>query len=293
MPARRRFTHNTIAVVYDFDGTLSPQPMQEYTVLPKLGVPARRFWNEVDREIRKTKAEAMLVYMRLLLEKAELKRVHIGRSDFAAMAKSIKYFPGVESWFGRVNDFVRKESDGAVNIQHYIISSGIREILDGIAIRRHFRRIYASEYHYDHHGVAVFPKVLITDTTKTQYLFRINKGRLEQTESINEHMPEHLRPIPFSNIIYIGDGVTDVPGMAVTRLNGGNAVAVYRPGSAHDIRVCRELLAANRVNFIAPADYRPGRTLERRVRRLLRSVIAQIDYRRELFECRRGYGLEK
>lgn len=285
------FHRNTIAMVYDFDGTLSPQPMQEYTVLPKIGKPAHQFWREVDREKEKDQAEGMLVYMRHLLEQAEQKRIHIGRSDFAAMAKSIDYFPGVQTWFQRMDSHVRRAGKGHVRLQHYLISAGLKEILEGTSVRSHFSQIYASEYHYNHHGVAVFPKVLITDTTKTQYLFRINKGRERQTESINEHMPEHERPIPFRNIIYIGDGHTDVPSMTVTRQNGGNAVSVYAPDSDKSLRVSRELLAARRVDFIAPADYHHNSLLEKRVKLLLETVIADIGYQRELFQCRHEHGV--
>jgi len=285
------FRRNTIAMVYDFDGTLSPQPMQEYTVLPKLGIPATDFWRQVDEEKQRDQAEGMLVYMRHLLEEAERKRIHIGRKDFAAMARFIKYFAGVETWFGRMNAFVRRAGRGNVKVRHYLISAGLREILEGTSLHRHFRRIYASEYHYDHHGVATFPKVLITDTTKTQYLFRINKGREQQIESINEHMPEHERPIPFGNIVYIGDGDTDVPSMTVTRNNGGHAVAVYNPASKRSLQTCRELLRAGRADLIAPADYRHNGVLEKRVKLLLSSMIAGIGYESERHRCRQEHGI--
>lgn len=285
------FHRNTIAIVYDFDGTLSPQPMQEYTVLPKIGKAPREFWQDVDNVKERDQAEGMLVYMRLLLEEAEHKRIHIGRDDFAAMADQIEYYPGVETWFQRMDSYVQRGSKGRVHLQHYLISAGLKEILEGTSIRKHFRQIYASEYHYDHHGVAVFPKVLITDTTKTQYLFRINKGRERQTESINEHMPEYERPIPFRNIVYIGDGHTDVPSMTVTRQNGGNAVSVYVSDSDKSVKISRELLAARRVDFIAPADYRRDSVLEKRMKLLLDAIIADVGYQGELLRCRDEHGI--
>ena len=287
MTIQKRFVQNTIAIVYDFDGTLSPQPMQEYTVLPKIGVKPREFWNEGSKESRDTVSEAMLVYMRLLLQKAEDARTHIGRKDLIRMGKAIKYFPGVERWFPQINKFVRKEGEGRIKIKHYIVSAGLKEILEGTSIRKQFARIYASEYHFDHHDRATFPKLLITDTAKTQYLFRINKGKEDLGESINDHMPESLRPIPFSNIIYIGDGITDVPSMAVTKSNGGNTIAVYKKNSRKGKNVCEKLLDVGRVHFIAQADYGSGSNLDKRVKILLRSVIANIEYERELFDCRR------
>jgi len=282
---RKSFFQNTIALVYDFDGTLSPQPMQEYTVLPKIGVEPKEFWAAVNREARETESDMMLVYMRHIIEALERVRVDVKREDFAAMAGAIEYFPGVPTWFARVNAYVKRRSRGQVKIQHYLISAGQKEILEGISIRRHFKRIYASEYYFNNHGVATFPKFLITDTLKTQFLFRINKGREAITESINEHMPEGERPIPFPNMIYVGDGMSDVPSMALTKKSGGHAVAVYDRKKAGGQASCAELLRAGRVDFIAEADYRKASRLSRRVELLLDAIIANIAYSREAFQC--------
>jgi phosphoserine phosphatase len=283
----KSFFQNTIALVYDFDGTLSPQPMQEYTVLPKIGVEPAAFWAMVNAEARDTESDPMLVYMRHIIEALDRARVDVKREDFAAMASAIEYFPGVTAWFERMNAYVKKRSKGAVKLQHYLISAGQKEILEGVSIRRHFKRIYASEYHFNHHGVATFPKLLVTDTLKTQFLFRINKGLELVTESINEHMPEAERPIPFANMIYVGDGMTDVPSMALTKKSGGHTVAVFDPRSEKQRAICVKLLEANRADFIAPADYRKASKLSRRVELLLDAIIADVAYRREAFEVRR------
>ena len=279
----KSFFQNTIALVYDFDGTLSPQPMQEYTVLPKIGVEPKQFWTMVNREARETESDPMLVYMRHIIEALEQHKVDVKRADFAHMARAIEYFPGVPTWFARMNAYVKRRSRGRVAVQHYLISAGQREILDGASIRKHFKRIYASEYHFNHHGVATFPKLLVTDTLKTQFLFRINKGRESITESINEHMPEADRPIPFANIIYLGDGMTDVPSMALTKKSGGHAVAVYDPKKGGHA-TCLKLLDAGRVDFIAAADFRKASKLTRRVELLLDAIIADVAYRREAYE---------
>ena len=283
----KSFFQNTIALVYDFDGTLSPQPMQEYTVLPKIGVEPARFWAMVNAEARATESDPMLVYMRHIIEALDLAKVDVKREDFAAMASAIEYFPGVTTWFTRMNAYVKKRSRGTVKIQHYLISAGQKEILDGVSIRKHFKRIYASEYHFNHHGVATFPKLLVTDTLKTQFLFRINKGLEKVTESINEHMPEDQRPIPFANMIYVGDGMTDVPSMALTKKSGGHTVAVFDPKSERQRGICVKLLDAGRADFIAAADYRKASKLSRRVELLLDAIIADVAYRREAFEVRR------
>lgn len=285
-PVTASFFQNTIALVYDFDGTLSPQPMQEYTVLPKIGVEPAQFWAMVNREARETESDPMLVYMRHIIEALERERVDVKREDFAAMARAIEYFPGVPTWFARMNAYVKKRSRGQAKLQHYLISAGQKEILDGVSIRKHFKRIYASEYHFNHHGVATFPKFLVTDTLKTQFLFRINKGIEAVTESINEHMPEGERPIPFPNIVYVGDGMTDVPSMALTKKSGGHTVAVYDPAGDRGRATCVKLLDAGRADFVAEADFRAGSRLARRVQLLLDAIVADIAYRREAFECR-------
>ena len=282
-----RFFQNVIALVYDFDGTLSPQPMQEYTVLPKIGAEPAAFWAQVNREARETESDPMLVYMRHILEALEREKVHVKREDFAKMASAIQYFPGVEDWFTHMNAYVRRKSGGKVKLQHYLISAGQREILDGASIRKHFKQIYASEYHFNHHGLATFPKLLVTDTVKTQFLFRINKGKESITESINEHMPEEERPIPFQNMVYVGDGMTDVPSMALTKKSGGHTVAVYDRRNTKGKATCIKLMHAGRADFIAEADYREGSKLARRVQLLLDAIVADIAYRREAHAVRR------
>lgn len=278
---RRRFLQDTVALVYDFDGTLTPQPMQNYTVLPALGVSAGRFWEEVNAEVQRTGADQMLTYMRLLVEKVEQNRAHVTREDLRRLAAAIRYFPGVEDWFERIDRYVQAASGGQVKVAHYLISAGLREILEGASIKRHFTRIYASQYYFDHHERATFPTVVINDTAKTQYLFRINKGREEPLDSINEYMPEAARPVPFAHMLYIGDGMTDVPCMTVTKKNGGFAIAVYRPRNARSLEVCRTLARGERIDYFAPADYRAGGKLERRVKVILDLIIARIRFARE------------
>ena len=284
---RKIFKQNTIAMVYDFDGTLSPQPMQEYTVLPELGVSPQAFWDECQREARKYNADAMLTYMRLLTEKIEAKQTHLDKKKLRDLAEGIRYFPGVETWFDRINRHVQDISAGKIKIKHYIISAGLKEILEGVKIRQHFERMYASEYYFDHHDAARFPTVVINDTSKTQYIFRINKGIEDINRSINDYMPESERPIPFENMLYIGDGLTDVPCMTVTKNNGGFAVAVHKSRNPQSLAVCRKLARANRIDYYAPADYRAGKTLERRVKLILNVIMARIMFHKEQFTFQR------
>lgn len=283
---------STLAIVYDFDGTLTPQPMQEYTVLPELGISGSEFWKEVDEEVRRTGGDSILTYMRLLVEKIEANKAHLSREALRELAAGIEYYPGVEQWFDRVNAYVDERSEGLVETRHYIISAGLSEILEGVSIKDRFTRIYASQYYFDHHEAARFPTIVINDTAKTQYLFRINKGREQALETINEYMPEAERPIPFQHMLYVGDGLTDVPCMTVVKNYGGFAVAVHKPRSPESVAVCRELVEANRIDFYAPADYRAGRKLEKRVHKILDLVIARIRLEHErvdfLAESARG-----
>lgn len=266
--------HRTIAIVYDFDGTLSPHSMQEYTVLPQIGIKGPKFWDEVRKENRRIQGEIMITYMMKMLDLANEKRVKITQKALRQSAIHIKYFPGVKKFFRRINEYVRKISEGRVKVHHYVISAGLKEILDGISIRNDLERIYASEYNYNHYGAATFPKLVITDTVKTQFLFRINKGKEDLDQSVNEHMPEEERPIPFSNILYLGDGLSDVPSMTVTMKNRGYAIAVYSNREGN--RVCRKLFRAARVDFMAKADYRSGSDLDKAIKQVLRIMVESI-----------------
>ncbi len=281
MPRKEPYHRSTLAIVYDFDGTLTPQPMQEYTVLPQLGLSGAEFWSSVNAEVRRTGGDPILTYMRLLVEQIESNKAHLGREDLRRLAAGIEYYPGVDSWFDRVNAYVDAATGGHVETRHYIISAGLGEILKGVSIRDHFARIYASQYYFDHHDAARFPTVVINDTAKTQYLFRINKGREEPLETINDYMPEGERPIPFQHMLYLGDGLTDVPCMTVVKNYGGFAIAVHKPRHAETIQVCRKLAAGNRIDFYAPADYRAGQLLERRVNKILDLIIARINFETE------------
>jgi len=286
----RKFKHNVIAVVYDFDGTLTPQPMQEYTILPELGIKdGKRFWKQVNQESAQTNGEAIVTYMRLMLEKSKSRRFSVTAQRLKELAKNINYFPGVRTYFKRINDYVKKQFNRDIELRHYVISSGLKEIISGTSIAKYFYKVFASEYYYDEYGAATFPNVIVNDTLKTQFIFRINKGKENLSENINLHMPVPLRPIPFQNIMYIGDGLTDVPCMTVIRKNGGYAIAVYKSHSSRGKKTCRELLKAERVNFIAKADYKSGTDLDRLIKLLLGNIVEGIRYGRESFKQSEKY----
>jgi len=282
----RPFEKKVIALVYDFDGTLSPKPMQEYTFLPKIGEDPKAFWAESNRIAREQGADSLITYMHLMYKKAKARGVRIDRDDLVALGRDVELYPGVEQWFDEVAEYVRiaTETQGVV-LRHYLVSSGLSEIIEGTRIYPRFHNVFASEYWFDAYDLP-YPKRVITDTGKTQYLFRINKGIEDLGDSINEHMPEVARPIPFSNMIYFGDGDTDVPSMAVMRKNGGYAMAVHGPGKQR--QKCVDLFKAGRCDFFAQADYRRGSDLFRRTCLLLDRILADIHVREEMWHLERG-----
>ncbi len=275
------FDKKTIALVYDFDGTLSPRPMQEYSFLPQLGIDAKEFWTECGRIARAQRADPLITYMHLMYKKAKEKGIRIDREDLVAQGATVELYAGVTDWFDAIGDYIALRSESAgVTLRHYLVSSGLTEIIEGTPIRKHFHNVFASEYWFDAYETP-YPKRVITDTGKTQYLFRINKGIEDLGESINDHMPEGSRPIPFSNMIYFGDGDTDVPSMALMKKSGGHAIAVHSPDE--NPAKCLELFKAGRVDFYAPADYRRGSALFTRTCLLLDRMLADIRVKEEVW----------
>jgi phosphoserine phosphatase len=287
-PAARRprgFDKKIIALVYDFDGTLSPRPMQEYAFLPEIGEDPKAFWAECNRVAKAEKADSLITYMHLMYKKAKARGIRIDRADLVRQGASVELFPGVTEWFDEIEGYVkiRAESNG-VTLRHYLVSSGLKEIIEGTSIYPRFHNVFASEYWFEAYDLP-YPKRVITDTGKTQYLFRINKGVEDLGESINHHMPEGVRPIPFANMIYFGDGDTDVPSMAVMRKNGGHAIAVHPSGK--NKTKCTDLFKAGRVDFFAAADYRRGSDLFRRTCLLIDRILADIRVEEEIWRLGR------
>jgi len=272
---------NTIALVYDFDGTLIPKTMQEYTIIPRLKLDSDKFWSQIIKEANDTEGEIMMIYMRQLITHAESMNINITREEFKLMASKIKYFKGVETWFDNINQYI-KSKHHKIKVAHYVISAGHHEILESTSIHHKLTNVFGSKYYFDDKGRATFPKNVVTDTAKTQFLFRINKGKEKVSDSINSHMPEDKRPIPFENMIYIGDGLTDVPSMALIKKQNGHAVSVYPKNSKEQKKVSADLLSAKRVDFIAEANYTKSSILYKRICLLIDMISARIKYTNEL-----------
>jgi haloacid dehalogenase-like hydrolase len=272
--------HVPLAICYDFDGTLSPGYMQNYDFIPKLGMKTGDFWSEVKTLAKEQDGDEILIYMGYMLRKADQAGVSVKREAIEKFGESIELFEGVESWFARVNKYGRARG---VAVEHFVISSGLREMIGGTKIGRNFREVFASGFWYDHEGVARFPALGVNYTTKTQYLFRINKGSYEvwDKEKVNSYVPPDERPVPFKNMVFFGDGETDIPCFRLVKDQGGHSIAVYRPRAKKGGKaVADKLIEQGRVNFAVPACYVEGSEADQTIKAIVDKIAADAALRR-------------
>jgi len=265
----------TIAIVYDYDQTLSPTYMQDEAIFPTFGIRPDAFWRKCGQLVEKEGYDNELAYMKAMLDCLEMDRPT--NAELRKLGERLNFYPGLPEMFEQLSkDLLSPEQLAhGIEVEHYIISSGLRILLEGSRLAPHVKAIFGCEFADDEQGRITFPKRVISHTQKTQYLFRINKGMLDMSQDVNDHMPPELRPVPFTNMIYIGDGPTDVPCFTVMRRNGGQAIAVYNPDDPEraGFRKCYQLCVhAERVKNIAPSDYRQGSHL----RLLLEEMVKEI-----------------
>ena len=262
-----------MAICYDFDGTLSPRSMQEYGFIRALGIEANAFWTKSNMLARKQNADQITSYMHQMKLESQKRHLPFQKAKLKSYGQAVELFAGLDTWFKRVNAYGRKRG---LSVEHYIISSGLKEILEGTAIAKSFTAIFASSFIYDGHGNAVWPAQVVNYTNKTQFLFRINKGCLDIADDrkINKRIPESEKHIPFSRMIYIGDGETDVPCMLTLKSDGGHSIAVYQPKIPESCQNAQLLLDDKRADFAAPADYREGKPAEVYVKALIDKIAA-------------------
>jgi hypothetical protein len=261
------------AIAYDFDGTLAPGNMQEYDFVPAIGMNKKAFWKEVADLAKRHNADSILMYMMHMIDKAHTAQVPVHKEDFVKFGRSVTLFEGVECWFDRIKRYGKERG---VLVEHYIISSGIREMIQGTSIAKKFSSIYASSFIYDHNGVAKWPALAVNYTTKTQFLFRINKGVLNVYDNtkINEFIPTEDRPVPFNNMVFLGDGDTDIPCFRTVKSQGGHSIAVYKPSTHGAKGKAEKLKKEGRVNFVAPANYSENGELDTFVKGIIDKVVA-------------------
>ena len=257
-----------IAFLYDFDKTLCTTDMEDYAFIPSLGYTPAEFWGRANAFGWENRMDGLLAYMYTMIQECAAQNIKLDRAFLNHCGESIQLFPGVREWFARINAF--GESLG-VQVEHYVISSGLREIIEGSGIAQEFREIYACEFYYNENCDACWPKLDVNFTNKTQFVYRINKGILDvsRDKELNDSMPDDSKRVPFTNMIYMGDGLSDVPCMKMMRAYGGQAIAVYQASNRQGVE---KLLADGRVDFIFPADYREGMELDRTVRDILRKM---------------------
>jgi len=245
---------STIALVFDYDQTLAPRFMQDDVLFPEFGIDAKSFWEKCNELVEE-------------------------------LGQNLTFFPGVEEMFNQIREccLTPEHKAAGVKVEYYIISSGLKALLDGSKLAKHVKRIYGCEFGEDASGNISFPKRSISHTTKTQFLFRINKGMLDYDEDVNDHMPPDIRPIPFENMLYVGDGPTDVPCFTVMNRFNGNGIAVYNPEdeSRRSFGKCYTLVETGRVKHIAPADYRGGSHLRLVLEKMVTSIADQILQQRQ------------
>jgi 2-hydroxy-3-keto-5-methylthiopentenyl-1-phosphate phosphatase len=265
-----------IAIIYDFDGTLAKGNIPEHGILQELGINKNDFWSEVKETTKETDADEVIVYMHLLAKKAAEKSIRLTKESLNKYGKgNIPFFEGVISWFPRISNFFNNEN---YNINHYIVSSGLQEVIETTEISKYIKKIFASKYIYRKDGAIDSPGVAINYTTKTQYLFRINKGILNHydNKSLNTWVPLKERPVPFSKMIYIGDGDTDIPAMKMVRAQGGISIGVFDPETWNDPSSQKriyKLISEDRVHYVAPADYSDGSQLDIVIKGVLDRMI--------------------
>lgn len=262
------------AILYDFDSTLAPTDMQAYDFIPRMGMTPPEFWKRTGEFSEKTGCEKILSYLYTMKEVAKEKGIKMDRAFLNECGRNISYFPGVTTWFNRINKY---GEDHGVTVEHYLVSSGNREIVEGCSIAKEFKQIYGCEYIFDEEtGEAVWPKLAINYTQKTQYFFRISKGATETTDDKAVNEKTLSRRVPYPNIVYIGDGLTDVPSMLLVKNNGGKSIAVYPKGKEEKVA---HLVEDGRVNYACPADYGVKRPLEKIIHLIIKGIAvnSQLD----------------
>ncbi len=264
-----------VALIYDFDGTLSPGNMQEYDFIPAIGKSNHEFWERSNQTAFEQDGDPILAYMYQMLHEAQSAGKSLRRESFAQSGQNIQLYEGVKEWFPRINAYA---AERGIKLHHYINSSGLREMIEGTPIAKEFRKIYACSFFYNVDGVAYWPAVAVNYTNKTQFIFKINKGTESVYDSvrINEFIEEDKRPVQFRHMIYFGDGTTDIPCMKLVKQQGGHSIAVYNPRSRQKRQEMLRLIRDNRVSYVCPADYSPDKEIDRLVKMIIDKIA--VDY---------------
>lgn len=261
-----------VAIMYDFDETLAPGNMQDYAFIPNLKISPNEFWRETSRFSKKHNMDSILAYMYMSIKMVKEKKIKINKDEFYKQGKAISFFEGVQGWFHRINEYARSLD---LEVEHYIISCGLKEILEGTEIAKEFKRIFACSFAYDENNEPIWASQAINYTSKTQYIYRVRKDKLDNLydpHELNQYVEDRSSLLPYTNMIYIGDGETDVPCMKMVKTYGGHSICVYNPNSNKKKVIANKLFNDGRVNFIAPADYKEDSKIDCIIKDLLKKV---------------------
>ena len=272
-----------LAICYDFDKTLTPDNMQAQGYIQSVGYDVQRFWDETDKLAHEHGMDTNLAYMYKMVIEAEGNLV-LNRKALMEYGAKVKVFPGVEQWFGRIREYGR---DNGVIVEHYIISSGLQEMIEGTEMAQSgaFDRIYASSFYFNERGLVKWPAQVVNYTNKTQFLFRIEKGTLDVNDpGVNDYFPPEQIRVPFRNMVYIGDSDTDIPCMKLVNVNGGHSIGVYNPETGRKEKV-QKMFRDQRIRYYAPADYTEGSELDTLVKKIILRTSANEALEAAHFHC--------
>lgn len=270
-----------LAICYDFDKTLSPDDMQAQGYIQSIDYEIAEFWKQSNQLASDNDMDQNLAYMYMMASKS-IGKVLFTKETLHKDGGKVQLFPGVETWFERVNEYGKRKG---VIVEHYIISSGLKEMIDGTKVATKFKKIYASSFYFDEDGVAVWPAQVVNYTNKTQFLFRIEKGVLDiNDQAVNSYFEPNQYRVPFRNMVYIGDSDTDIPCMKLVNINGGHSIGVYNSETKDKSKVFR-MLDENRIKYFAPADYTEGSKLEQLVQQIIDRTITNEILEDVHFDC--------
>lgn len=262
-----------LAICYDFDKTLSPSDMQAQGYIQSVGYDETdEFWKKSNQLASSNDMDQNLAYMYMMVTEAD-GRIVVNKKNLASYGEKVELFAGVEDWFDRINEYGKK---AGVIVEHYVISSGLKEMIEGTSIARKnvFEKIYASSFYYNEKGAAKWPSQVVNYTNKTQFLFRIEKGTLDINDpAVNDSFAPNEIRVPFRNMVYVGDSDTDIPCMKLVNSYGGSSIAVYNP-STKDKTKAYKMIRENRIKYFAPADYTDGSELDTLVKAIIDKTAA-------------------
>lgn len=273
-----------LAICYDFDKTLSPDDMQAQGFIQSVGYDIADFWRESNELAENNDMDTNLAYMYKMIEKAQ-GRLIVTQQKLEEYGSKVGLFPGVKGWFDRIRQY---GAEHGVIVEHYIISSGLKEMIEGTEVAKSgaFDHVYASSFYYDHNGVAIWPAQVVNYTGKTQILFRIQKGVMDVNDSaVNDHFAPEEDRVPFRNMVYIGDSDTDVPCMKLVNDNGGYSIGVYNGEKAKVYKMVRD----RRIKYYTPADYTEGSELDKLVKAIIVRTAANEVLEEKYFQCKKEY----